>query len=89
LRDVVRTKSWSLKTADKKKRQRREKICWGRVGSRTRLAGEEWGGGAERIRTRFMEKLEQEKRGNEEGRRRACENKNEFPAMSRTPRPPP
>ena len=33
--------------------------------------------------------VEQEKRGNEEGRRRAWKNKNKFPAMSRTPRPPP
>jgi hypothetical protein len=37
-----------------------------------------------------MEKVQREKREDEEGRRRACENNNtHFPAMSRTPRPPP
>ncbi len=31
-----------------------------------------------------MKKVERKKKGNDKGRRRACENKNELPVMSRT-----
>jgi hypothetical protein len=63
-----------------------EKRQWGQVLAREAVGG---GGTKEKEKGDGESSTREEGGGVKEGRRRACENKNELPVMSKTPRPSP